>query len=169
MLTQNTTMEFDRGQVLGWRPKGDQLLVRPLITADRTDGGLFIPDEARERPQRGIVLAVGPGLAAELTGQLVAPQSQVGDLVLFGKYAGMTEDLGDGQEVIIMRDQEALAAKPAGSFTLVEHVDARGRRHIHEEGMACEHCPGVDLEQLRQAAGFTPAGAADEPPLITLD
>jgi chaperonin GroES len=164
MFGLRTETEFTRGTVGGWQARGDQLLVRPLLTADRTHGGLFIPDDARERPQKGVVLAVGPGLASELSGNITPCQSNVGDLVLFGKYAGMAEDLGD-EQVIIMRDQEALCAKPAGSYTLVEHIDGRGRPVFHEEGLTCEHCPGVDLSALRELAGDA-LPAADGPKLI---
>jgi chaperonin GroES len=133
----------------GWAPKGDYILVRPCIAAERTAGGLYLPEEARERPQKGVVLAVGPGLTSELGGQALTPQSQIGDLVVFGKYAGVDFDL-DGEPVLLMRDQEALARKPQASFTLVEHVDPRGRKVQHEEGLTCEHCPRPNFEKERE-------------------
>lgn len=159
-----------QGRANGWQPRGDQILVRALLTADRTQGGLFIPDDARERPQKGVVLAVGPGLASELSGQQIPPQSRIGDLVLFGKFAGMTEDL-DGEQIIIMRDQEAVCAKPEGSYSLTEHADAKGRQVFHEEGLTCEFCPGVDLDALRAAAGplTSPFTVGEDSPLVRLD
>lgn len=138
-----------------WQPQHDQILVRPLTPADRTTGGVIvIPDAARERPQQGIVVAVGPGKVTELTAALVPCSAQVGDLIAFGKYAGMDFDI-DGKLVLIMRDVEALIRRPAGTFTLVEHEDGK---YAHVEGYLCEHCPKVvselieaERERLRQA------------------
>jgi chaperonin GroES len=131
-----------------WQPLGDQILVRPLVSADRTSGGLVIPDEARERPQRGVVLAVGDGAPAELTGERRPVGVRVGDLVMFGQYAGVSHAI-DGQPVLLMRDQEALARVEAGGFALVEHTDPRGQVLAHLEGETCDQCPRADLSAER--------------------
>jgi chaperonin GroES len=130
-----------------WEPQHDQLLVRPLTPADRTAGGvLIIPDAARERPHQGVVIAVGPGAIATLNGTTIPVGSKPGDLVAFGKYAGMDFDI-DGKLVLIMRDVEALIRRPAGSFALVEHEDGK---YAHVAGYVCEHCPKVVSELIEQ-------------------
>lgn len=133
---------------MSWQPLADQILVRPLIAADRTASGLLIPDAGREKPQTGIVIAVGPG---DLNGW--ANQIAPGDLVAFGKYAGVSFDL-DGQDVLLMREREALAKQAAGSFRLVEHEVAHGittRTVAHEASGRCEHCAEekADFESFR--------------------
>jgi chaperonin GroES len=121
-----------------WTPRGDILLVLPLVAADRTAGGLVIPDAHRERPQTGLVLAVGPGLHAPDTGALVPVLSQVGDLVTFGAYAGSSFEI-DGTPCLLMRDMETMAAKAPGTYALVQH--GSDGRQIHEAGLTCEACP----------------------------
>ncbi|MGE0590898.1 MAG: co-chaperone GroES [Vicinamibacterales bacterium] len=123
-----------------WEPKYDQLLVRPLTPANMSRMGIVLPDpEGRERPQFGVVLAVGPGLRAELTGTLVTCATAVGDLVAFGKYAGAEMALEtDHPPVLVMRDLEAILRKPAGTYTLVEH---EGGKYVHEAAYLCEYCP----------------------------
>jgi chaperonin GroES len=129
-----------------WQPHGDQILVRPLLPAEQTSSGLVIPDEARDRPQRGVVLAVGPGQPNELNGALRPMQAEAGQLVLFGAYAGMAEEL-DGEKVLIMRDQEVLVSRT--DYTLTEHLDVRGRKVYHEASEVCDLCPKVDLSDER--------------------
>jgi chaperonin GroES len=130
--------------LLTWQPLGHQILVRPLIAADRTASGIVIPDAGkdRERPQTGLVLAVGPGSMDD--GQFRACRVDVGDLVAFGKYAGVTFVVDDGEEILNMRDLEVLGRKTAGSFVLVWHEVSKGittRMVAHETGVRCEHCP----------------------------
>jgi chaperonin GroES len=125
-----------------WQPLHDQILVRPLLSADRTASGLIIPDDTRERPQSGVVLAVGPGALTEM-GVLAAVIVQVGDLVAFGKFAGVTFAI-DGEDVLLMREREALARKLDGTFELVAHtitVGVKERVVYHEVDGRCEHCP----------------------------
>jgi len=131
-----------------WQPKHDQLLVRPLTPADRTLGGMFIiPEEHRERPMMGVVIAAGPGMVATETGRTVPMSSAIGDLVAFGRFAGSDFDI-DGQKVLVMRDLEAILRKPLGTYELVEHEDGRYR---HEAGYLCEHCPAsTALEDERK-------------------
>lgn len=135
-----------------WEPKHDQLIIRPLTPADRTLGGMvIIPDAARERPQRGVVVAIGPGVVAPDTGAHVPVSSQVGDLVMFGKYAGSEIDI-DGKAHLVMRDLEAFLRKPLGSYELLEH---EGGKYVHEAGYLCDYCPAStalqeERERLRQ-------------------
>jgi chaperonin GroES len=120
-----------------WHPLGDQILVRPLIAADRTASGLYLPDQHRERPQSGVVLALGPRVPPG--GSL-----DVGDLVAYGKFAGVTFTLDTGEDVLLMRETEILARKVAGEYALTEHTVTVGlapRTVAHEAGSRCEHCP----------------------------
>ncbi len=89
------------------RPLHDRVIVR-RIDADeaKTAGGLFIPDSAKEKPQEGEVIAVGPG-ARDEAGKIVKLDVKAGDRVLFGKYS-VTEIKLDGQEYLIMREEEIL-------------------------------------------------------------
>ncbi|EGY24312.1 chaperonin 10 Kd subunit [Desulfovibrio sp. A2] len=85
----------------------DRVLVKRLESEEKTAGGLFIPDTAKEKPSRGEVVAAGPGKVAE-DGKLIAMAVKKGDLVLFSKYAG-TEIKLDGVEHLVMREDDILA------------------------------------------------------------
>lgn len=85
----------------------DRVLIKPAAAEEKTAGGIIIPDTAKEKPQRGTVVAVGPGKFAEQTGNLIPLKQQVGDSVLYGKYAG-TEVNVDGEEFLIMRASDLL-------------------------------------------------------------
>lgn len=136
---------------LTWQPLGDQILVRSLIAADRTASGLILPEQHREKPQTGIVMAIGPGTweqqeAAGRPGGDISDLRNVqrGDLVAFGKFAGVTFTLDTGEDVLLMRETEILARKPVGQFDLVRHTVAHGigeKTVMHEAGARCEHCP----------------------------
>ncbi|WML91329.1 co-chaperone GroES [Thiothrix lacustris] len=89
------------------RPLHDRVVVRRMEEERKTASGIIIPDNATEKPDRGEVLAVGPGKAGD-NGERIALQVKVGDKVLFGKYAGTTVKM-DGQEVLIMREEDLLA------------------------------------------------------------
>jgi chaperonin GroES len=89
------------------KPLADRVLVEALEAAEKTAGGLYIPDNAKEKPQKGKIIAVGPGKAAE-NGTLIKPEVKVGDTVLYGKYAG-TEVQVDGKDYLIMRESDLLA------------------------------------------------------------
>ncbi len=89
------------------RPLHDRVVVRRMEEERKTASGIIIPDNATEKPDRGEVLAVGPGKAGD-NGERIALQVKVGDKVLFGKYAGATVKM-DGQEVLIMREEDLLA------------------------------------------------------------
>jgi chaperonin GroES len=89
------------------RPLEDRVVVEPLEAEERTAGGILLPDTAREKPQRGRVLAVGPGKTLE-DGKRVSVAVAVGDEVLYGRYAGNEVKVGD-KEVKIMRESDILA------------------------------------------------------------
>jgi chaperonin GroES len=89
------------------RPLRDRMLVRRIEEKETAKGGIIIPDTAKEKPMQGKVLAVGSGRVLE-NGKKVALDVKVGDRVLFGKYSG-TEIKIDGEEVVIVREDEVLA------------------------------------------------------------
>jgi chaperonin GroES len=87
-------------------PLADRILVRRLEAAEEKRGGIIIPDTAKEKPQQGEVIAVGPGRMTD-EGKRVTPEVKKGQRVLFGKYSG-TEVKIDGQELIILREDDIL-------------------------------------------------------------
>jgi chaperonin GroES len=89
------------------RPLHDRLVLKRVQEETKTSGGLFIPDTAKEKPARGVVIAVGQG-KRDKDGKRVALDVKEGDEVLFGKYAG-TELKLDGEEHIVLREEEILA------------------------------------------------------------
>jgi len=88
------------------RPLHDRLLVKRLEEKEQVLGGIIIPDTAKEKPQQAKVLAVGPGRVTD-DGKLQPVSVQVGETVIFGKYAG-TEVKVDGDEVLIIREDDVL-------------------------------------------------------------
>src|SRR4030081_1700273 len=96
-----------RGQNMNIRPLYDRIVVRRVETeAEKTHGGLYIPDSAKEKPQEGEVVSVGKGKRLE-DGKIVPLGVQPGDRILFGKYSG-SEIKIDGEEMMIMREDEVL-------------------------------------------------------------
>ena len=95
--------------VVKLNPMADRLVVKPIEREDVTKGGIFLPDTAKEKPQEGKVLAVGPGRLSE-DGNRVAMDIKVGDIVIYSKYGG-TELKVDEEEVIILRESDILAKK----------------------------------------------------------
>ena len=89
------------------KPLNDRVLVKRLESDEKTAGGLYIPDTAKEKPSRGKVIAAGPGKLAD-DGKRAALAVKDGDLVLFNKYAG-TEISIDGEEHLVMREDDILA------------------------------------------------------------
>lgn len=89
------------------KPLADRVIVAPAAAEEKTKSGIIIPDTAKEKPQRGEVVAVGEGKVSE-QGSLMKPQVSVGDTVLYGKYAG-TEITVDGSDYLIMRESDILA------------------------------------------------------------
>lgn len=88
------------------RPLHDRIIVKRLEEENKTAGGIFIPETAKEKPQKGEIIAVGKGKKAE-DGKVTPIDVKVGDKVLFGKYAG-TEIKIEGQEYLIMREDDIL-------------------------------------------------------------
>jgi chaperonin GroES len=88
------------------RPLYDRIVVKRIEEKEQMQGGLYIPDTAKEKPQEGEVAAVGKGKRLE-DGKVVALDVQVGDRILFGKYSGSEIKL-DGEEYLIMREDEVL-------------------------------------------------------------
>jgi chaperonin GroES len=91
---------------LGVRPLHDRILVRRMAEDEKTAGGLFIPDTAKEKPQRGEIVAAGKGRVTE-DGKTLPLEVKAGDRILFGKYAG-TEIKLSGEEYIMMREEDVL-------------------------------------------------------------
>src|SRR5262245_9614483 len=87
------------------RPLHDRVIVKRIEEEERTKGGIIIPDTAKEKPQEGRVVAVGPGKQED--GKVIKPDIKAGDRILFSKYAG-TEIKLDGEEHIIMREEDIL-------------------------------------------------------------
>jgi chaperonin GroES len=89
-----------------FRPLHDRIVVRRIEAEQKSAGGIIIPDTAKEKPQQGEVIAVGPGARNE-QGQLVLLDVQVGDTVLFGKWSG-TEVKIDGEDLLIMKESDIM-------------------------------------------------------------
>ncbi|MGY4383629.1 chaperonin GroES [Pedobacter sp. UYP24] len=92
---------------LNFKPNADRVVVEAAAAEERTASGLYIPDTAKEKPQQGIVVAVGPGKFADQTGNVIPLSVKVGDQVLYSKYGG-TEITVEGKEYLIMRDSDIL-------------------------------------------------------------
>jgi len=88
------------------RPLNDRIVVKRIDEQETTRNGIIIPDSAKEKPQQGEVMAIGKGKRLE-DGTVVAPDVQIGDRILFGKYSG-AEIKMDGQEFLILREEEVL-------------------------------------------------------------
>ncbi len=87
-------------------PLADRVVVKPLEESEQMRGGLYIPDTAKEKPQQGEIIAVGPGKYED--GKLVPMGVKVGDRVLYGKYSG-TEVTIEGDQLLILRESDVLA------------------------------------------------------------
>ena len=90
------------------QPLEDRIVVRPSDAEATTASGLVIPDSAKEKPQQGEVLAVGPGKRAESSGELIPVDISVGDTVLYSKYGG-TEVAVDGEDLLVLNSRDVLA------------------------------------------------------------
>ena len=89
-----------------FRPLHDRVVVKRIDAEQKSAGGIIIPDTAKEKPQEGEIVAVGPGARNE-RGELIAIDLKVGDRVLFGKWSG-TEVKIDGQELLIMKESDIM-------------------------------------------------------------
>ena len=90
------------------KPLGDRLIVEPLEEEQTTVGGIVLPDTAQEKPQRGTVLAVGPGSRNQDTGAYIQMDVAEGDVVVYSKYGG-TEIKVEGEDYLILRESDVLA------------------------------------------------------------
>jgi len=89
-----------------FRPLHDRVVVRRVESEERTAGGIIIPDTAKEKPQEGVIVAVGPG-ARDEAGKLVPLDVKAGDRILFGKWSG-TEVRIDGEDLLIMKESDVM-------------------------------------------------------------
>ena len=89
------------------KPLSDRVVIKPAPADEKVQGGIIIPDTAKEKPQKGEIVAIGPGKVTD-AGQTIAPSVKVGDTVLYGKYSG-TEVTIDGDEYLIVRESDILA------------------------------------------------------------
>src|SRR3954470_13905885 len=96
---------------MGLRPLHDRVLVRRVESEEKTAGGIIIPDTAKEKPQEGEVIAVGPG-ARDEAGKLTPLDVKAGDRILFGKWSG-TEVKIDGQDYLIMKESDVMGITEA--------------------------------------------------------
>jgi chaperonin GroES len=90
------------------KPLADRIIVKPLAAQEVTKGGIVLPDTVKEKPQEGVVLAVGNGKVLD-NGQVQALTVKVGDHVLYGKYTGTEISTKEGDEILIMREDDVLA------------------------------------------------------------
>ena len=104
------------------RPLHDRILVQRLDEGEQHIGGIIVPDSAREKPQRGTVIAAGKGRLND-AGERVTPDVKAGDTILFGKYSGQEIKL-DGVEYLIMKEDDVLAALEGASTAKVSTAKA---------------------------------------------
>ena len=100
---------------MAFRPLGDRVLVKRVEEESKTKGGIIIPDTAKEKPQEGEVMSVGPG-ARDESGKRVDMDVKTGDRVLFGKWSG-TEVKIDGQDLMIMKESDILGVVDGASVS----------------------------------------------------
>ena len=92
------------------KPLADRVLVKPIEKEEKTKSGIYLPDTAKEKPQEGEVVAVGPGKVTD-EGKKIPMELKVGDRVIYAKYGG-TEIKVDDEELMILRESDILAKKP---------------------------------------------------------
>jgi len=90
------------------KPLGDRVVIKPLEAEAKTRGGIVLPDTAKEKPQEGKVMAVGKGKVLE-NGSVQPLEVKAGDIVLYGKYSGNEITTKEGEELLIMREEDILA------------------------------------------------------------
>jgi chaperonin GroES len=110
VLTGDPVETYANGgdDIMTLQPLDDRIVVRPNEAEERTASGLVIPDTAKEKPQQGEVLAVGPGRRADNSGELIPLDIKVGDTVLYSKYGG-TEVTVDGEDILVLSSRDELA------------------------------------------------------------
>ena len=90
------------------QPLGDRIVVKVLEAQEVTKGGIVLPDTVKEKPQEGKVVAVGKGKVSD-SGTVIVPEVKVGDRVLYGKYSGTEITTKEGEELLIMKEEDVLA------------------------------------------------------------
>jgi len=90
------------------KPLGDRIVVKPLEAENKSKGGIVLPDSAKEKPQEAKVVAVGKGKILE-NGTIASPEVKVGDKVIFGKYSGNEITTKEGEDLLILREEDILA------------------------------------------------------------
>ena len=95
------------------QPLGDKIVVRSSEAEETTASGLVIPDTAKEKPQQGEVLAVGPGARSEQTGEIIPLDVAAGDTIVYSKYGG-TEITVDGEDLLVLSSRDVLAKLGGG-------------------------------------------------------
>ena len=100
---------------MNFRPLHDRVVVRRIDSEEKTKGGIIIPDTAKEKPQEGEIIAVGPG-ARDEAGKINALDVKAGDRVLFGKWSG-TEVKIDGQDLLIMKESDIMGIVEGSAAT----------------------------------------------------
>ena len=90
------------------QPLGDRIVVKVLEAQEVTKGGIVLPDTVKEKPQEGKVVAVGKGKVSD-SGTVIVPEVKVGDRVLYGKYSGTEITTKEGEELLIMKEEDILA------------------------------------------------------------
>jgi chaperonin GroES len=90
------------------KPLGDRIVVKVLEAETKTKGGIVLPDTAKEKPQEAKVVAVGKGKVLE-NGTISAPEVKVGDKIIFGKYSGNEITTKEGEDLLILREEDILA------------------------------------------------------------
>lgn len=91
------------------RPLADRVVLKPIQVEEKTKGGIVLPDTAKDKPQEGEVIAVGPGRVLD-NGTKLAPEVKVGDRVIYSKYSGSEVKI-EGEEYLIVRESDILAVK----------------------------------------------------------
>ena len=108
MTTERRKLEKEK-MIVKLQPMGDRLVVKPMQSEEKTKSGIYLPDTAKEKPQEGEVIAVGPGRVTD-EGKRITMDVEVGDIIIYTKYGG-SEIKIDGEEFIIMRESDILAKK----------------------------------------------------------
>ena len=93
---------------MNMHPLGDRVIIKPLEAEEKTKGGIVLPDTAKEKPQEGKVVAVGKGRILD-DGSVKSLEVKISDRVLYGKYSGTEVTAKDGEEYLIMREEDILA------------------------------------------------------------
>ena len=107
MSANNKKDKIEGGIQVNVKPLGDRVVVKVLQGEEKTKSGIVLPDTAKEKPQEGEVMAVGTGRTLD-NGQKVAMEVQIGDRIIFSKYAG-TEIKSEGEEYLILSERDVLA------------------------------------------------------------